>query len=58
MDDLLALFGLGRALALTVALGVSIAALFTAPIAAHTPASAGRMSVPSAQAASTSLPSR
>jgi hypothetical protein len=32
MDDLLTMFGLGRALALTVAIGASVAALFTAPV--------------------------
>ena len=37
MDDLLALFGLGRAIALTVAAGVSVAALFTAPMEAKSP---------------------
>ena len=31
MDDALAMFGLGRAITLTVALVVSIAALLTAP---------------------------
>jgi hypothetical protein len=37
MDDLLGVFGLGRAITLTVAIGVAIAAFFTAPIDAQGP---------------------
>ena len=51
MDDLLAMFGLGRAITLTVAMGASIAALFTAPIDAQSPAAVGQVAAPAQHAA-------
>jgi len=51
MEDLLAVFGLGRAITLTVAAGASIAALFTAPIDAQSVTAAAQGNVPPAQAA-------
>jgi len=51
MDDLLAVFGLGRAITLTVAMGASIAALFTVPIDAQSPAAGGSAAARTEQAA-------
>ncbi len=48
MDDLLALFGLGRAITLATATIVSVGALFTAPLAAGPPPSPATLAADSA----------